>query len=280
VLCAGCPHRASFLAVKAALGRRKATWSGDIGCYTLGNAAPLDAVDTCVCMGAGFTVPQGMHWAEPDILHLGFVGDSTFFASGITGVINAVYNRSPVKLFVLDNSTTAMTGAQPHPGTGVSLSCLPGSPPGLALSIPDILRACKVPYVATCDPFDHAGAVDAAKAALDNPGLSVLVFKAPCVALSKPRPAPQFDEGCRQCGVCAKRLGCPALADRGGIVSIDDALCNGCGLCAQICPFDALLPSGSSKEPSNGFGNEVRNESSNDSGSDSSSDSNSEARNG
>ncbi|MDR3037538.1 MAG: hypothetical protein LBU31_03930, partial [Coriobacteriales bacterium] len=111
VLCAGCPHRASFYAVKQALRGRPAVFGGDIGCYTLGNALPLDMVDTCVCMGAGFTIPQGMNWAQPDVLHLGFVGDSTFFASALTGVANAVYNQTNITLCVLDNATTAMTGA-------------------------------------------------------------------------------------------------------------------------------------------------------------------------
>lgn len=118
VLCAGCPHRASFYAVKQAMKGKKAVFSGDIGCYTLGNAAPLDMVDTCLCMGAGITVAQGLHRVEPDAVNFSFIGDSTFFASGLTGVVNAVYNDADIVLIVLDNSTTAMTGHQPHRARG------------------------------------------------------------------------------------------------------------------------------------------------------------------
>lgn len=121
VLCAGCPHRASFYAVKKAMRGRKAVFSGDIGCYTLGNAKPLDMVDTCLCMGADVTIAQGLHIIEPYTVNFSFIGDSTFFASGITGVVNAVYNQTDIVLIVLDNSTTAMTGHQPHPGTGVTM---------------------------------------------------------------------------------------------------------------------------------------------------------------
>ena len=121
VLCAGCPHRASFYAVKRAMRGRKTLFCGDIGCYTLGNAKPLDMVDTCLCMGAGINIAQGVTHVEPDTAAFAFVGDSTFFASGITGVVNAFYNQANMTLVVLDNSTTAMTGHQPHddgPGRG------------------------------------------------------------------------------------------------------------------------------------------------------------------
>ncbi|MBQ1433932.1 MAG: indolepyruvate ferredoxin oxidoreductase subunit alpha, partial [Ruminococcus sp.] len=117
VLCAGCPHRASFYAVKQAMKGKKSVFCGDIGCYTLGNAMPLDMVDTCLCMGAGVNITQGIGKIEPDTNCFAFVGDSTFFASAITGVVNAVYNQADMTLVVLDNSTTAMTGHQPHPGT-------------------------------------------------------------------------------------------------------------------------------------------------------------------
>lgn len=99
----------------------KSVFSGDIGCYTLGNAQPLDMTDTCLCMGAGLTIAQGLQHVEPDVKHFGFIGDSTFFASGLTGVVNSVYNQADVTFIILDNSTTAMTGHQPHPGTGVTM---------------------------------------------------------------------------------------------------------------------------------------------------------------
>ena len=121
VLCAGCPHRASFYAVKVAMQGKKCVFAGDIGCYTLGNAMPLDMTETCLCMGAGITVGQGVHRGEPDRHAFSFIGDSTFFHTGIPGVINAVYNGTDLTVVVLDNSTTAMTGHQPHPGTGVTM---------------------------------------------------------------------------------------------------------------------------------------------------------------
>jgi indolepyruvate ferredoxin oxidoreductase alpha subunit len=259
VLCAGCPHRASFAAVKKAAQRLKARsgidclFSGDIGCYTLGNASPLNLVDTCVCMGAGFTVPQGMHWAEPDKKHLGFVGDSTFFASALTGVANAVYNQTDVTLFVLDNATTAMTGTQPHPGTGVRMSngfeptchshaaAQSDADRANAISIPEVLKALGVKHIAVVDPFDYQAAIKAASDAIAYVGVSVVVFVAPCITVSKPRPRSYVEpEKCTFCRACINTLGCPALIVRDGKVAVDQSLCYGCTLCEQVCPFDAI----------------------------------------
>jgi indolepyruvate ferredoxin oxidoreductase alpha subunit len=269
VLCAGCPHRGSFAAVKKAAQRlaRQGTdclFSGDIGCYTLGNASPLNLVDTCVCMGAGFTVPQGMHWAEPDKKHLGFVGDSTFFASALTGVANAVYNQADVTLFVLDNATTAMTGTQPHPGTGVRMSngfepmtahptvgasiarpseqgTLAASDRANAISIPEVLKALGVKHIAVVDPFDYAASIEAAREAIEFEGVSVVVFVAPCITVSKPRPHSYVEpEKCTFCRVCINTLGCPALTVRNSKVSVDQSLCYGCTLCEQLCPTSAI----------------------------------------
>ncbi|MDR3315436.1 MAG: 4Fe-4S binding protein [Coriobacteriales bacterium] len=254
VLCAGCPHRASYYAVKKALRGRTAVYSADIGCYTLGNALPLDMVDTCVCMGAGFTVPQGMAWAEPEVLHLGFVGDSTFFASGLTGVANAVYNQTDVTLCVLDNSITAMTGSQPHPGTGLRMSSdATERDAANALKIPAVLKALGVEHVTEVNPFDFDTSVAAVRAAVDFKGVSALVFKAPCITVSKPAPQPEVDQStCTRCKACIKAIGCPALVVREGEVRIDTTLCYGCGLCVRVCPFDAItasVPSTASATP-------------------------------
>lgn len=237
VLCAGCPHRASFYAVKRAVGKRKAVFCGDIGCYTLGNAVPLDMVDTCLCMGGGITVAQGIGTIESDTLAFGFVGDSTFFASGITGVINAVYNQHDMVVCILDNSTTAMTGQQPHPGTGRTMMGIDGA----AMSIPRILEAIGVPCTIV-NPLDHAAATQAVRDAIDRDGVRAVVFKSPCIYVNKQAlAAVSLDlDACIDCRACIKQLGCPALIIEDGHVTVDDALCAGCELCCQICPTNAL----------------------------------------
>lgn len=236
VLCAGCPHRASFYAVKQAMKGQKAVFSGDIGCYTLGNALPLDMVDTCLCMGAGVTIAQGLQRIKPDVVHFAFIGDSTFFASGLTGVVNAIYNQTDMVLVVLDNSTTAMTGQQPHPGTGKTAM---GREAG-KLSIEGILTAMGVSFLQTVDPMDHATAVQAVKDAATHTGVRALIFRSPCIAVSRPAPAYVVDAGCIGCKKCIRDLGCPAIIFADGKASIETSLCYGCGLCAQICPTGAI----------------------------------------
>ena len=172
VLCAGCPHRASFYAVKRAMKGRKAYFCGDIGCYTLGNAMPLDMVDTCLCMGAGITMAQGFNHMDSDAVAFSFAGDSTFFASGITGVVNAVYNAADMIVCVLDNSTTAMTGHQPHPGTGRNLMSAPVD----KISIEKILLAAGVKKVVTVDPLDLDAAVAAVKECAELKGVKAIIF--------------------------------------------------------------------------------------------------------
>lgn len=237
VLCAGCPHRASFYAVKQAMKGRKAVFSGDIGCYTLGNAAPLDMVDSCLCMGAGITVAQGLQHIEPDVKHFVFIGDSTFFASGITGVVNAVYNQADITVVVLDNSTTAMTGQQPHPGTGRTMMGKQSAP----VSIPKVLEAVGVQKVLTADPLRLESAVEAVKRAAETPGVSAVVFRSPCAASVKPAPAWRVrEDACTGCKKCIRELGCPAISVREGKAFIEPSLCTGCTLCAQVCPFSAI----------------------------------------
>jgi indolepyruvate ferredoxin oxidoreductase alpha subunit len=242
VLCAGCPHRASYYAVKKAMAGRDAVFSADIGCYTLGNALPLNMVDTNICMGGGFTVPQGMNWAQPDVHHFGFLGDSTFFASGLTGVANAVYNQAKITLCVLDNSITAMTGSQPHPGTGVRMSFDSTQKDAEnALRIPGVLRALGVEFVEEVNPLDLAATIEVVRAAADYDGVSAIVFKAPCISVAPQQPQPSINlDTCTNCKVCIKSIGCPALIVRDGQVTIDTGLCYGCDLCTQTCPFNAI----------------------------------------
>ena len=237
VLCAGCPHRASFYAVKQAMKGEKTFYGGDIGCYTLGNAQPLDMCDTCLCMGAGINIAQGIGRMEPDTKCFAFVGDSTFFASGITGVINAVYNQADLTLIVLDNSTTAMTGHQPHPGTGrTAMGQLVER-----VSIEKVLRGIGLTFVETVDPLHLAAAIDTVRRSAAQPGVKAIIFRSPCAAIARSRKRAEVDtDACIGCKKCIRELGCPALIPDGEKATIDTSLCTGCMLCAQICPKNAI----------------------------------------
>lgn len=237
VLCAGCPHRASFYAVKVAMKERKTIFCGDIGCYTLGNAMPLDMADTCLCMGAGLGIAQGIARIEPDTVCFAFVGDSTFFASAIPGVVNAVYNQADMTLVVLDNSTTAMTGHQPHPGTGRTMM----GEVVQKIDIEAVLRGIGLTIVESVDPLDHKASVACVKRVVQEPGVKAVIFKSPCIAVTKPADTMYVDAAkCIDCKKCIRELGCPALVIQAGNVKIDAALCTGCALCAQICPTGSI----------------------------------------
>ena len=237
VLCAGCPHRASFYAVKCAMQGQKANFAGDIGCYTLGNAKPLDMVDTCLCMGADITIAQGLKRMNQDTVNFAFIGDSTFFASGMTGVVNAVYNETDITIIVLDNSTTAMTGHQPHPGTGVTMM----GEISQKVSIEKILVAIGLKLVETVDPLDFSKAVQTVKRVSKEPGVKAVIFKSPCIAVTKPeKPLKINTEKCIQCKKCVRELGCPAIDLKEGQVHIEPSLCFGCNLCSFVCPVGAI----------------------------------------
>ena len=237
VLCAGCPHRASFYAVKTAMKGKKTIFCGDIGCYTLGNAMPLDMCDTCLCMGAGINIAQGVFRTEPDTSAFAFVGDSTFFASAITGIVNAVYNQAEMTVVILDNSTTAMTGHQPHPGTGRTMMGEVVS----KVSIEAILKGIGLEFVETVNPLDLEKAVDTVKRASEQKGVKAIIFKSPCIAIVKPDKALTIDQDkCIGCKRCIREIGCPGIVINDGKVCIDPGLCTGCGLCAQLCPVKAI----------------------------------------
>lgn len=237
VLCSGCPHRASFYAVKKAMQGKKTIFCGDIGCYTLGNAMPLDMVDTCLCMGAGLNIAQGVGRIEPDTTCFAFVGDSTFFASAITGVVNAVYNQANMVLIVLDNSTTAMTGHQPHPGTGHTMM----GEIVAKVSIEAVLRGIGLTTVETINPLDLDASIDCVKRVAAEPGVKAIIFKSPCIAITKPdKPLHVKAETCINCKKCIRELGCPAIVIHDGRVQIDSSLCTGCTLCSQVCPVHAI----------------------------------------
>lgn len=238
MLCPGCPHRGAFYAVKRAVGHRRHIFCGDIGCYTLGNAKPLETIDTCLCMGAGITMAQGAAVADPDRACIAFVGDSTFFASGMTGVANATYNQHNITICVLDNATTAMTGKQPHPGTGVTLM----GPLSTPLSVEEVLTSLGVRCIEHANPLYLAESQAAARRVIDFDGPSAIIFRSPCTQLVKPEPSATVDlDACTACHACINRLGCPAMAiGRDGKMSIDPSSCYGCGLCVDACPFDAI----------------------------------------
>lgn len=237
VLCAGCPHRASFYAVKKASKGRKAIFSGDIGCYTLGNAKPLEMVDTCLCMGAGITISQGLQRANPEYINFAFIGDSTFFHTGIPGIVNAVYNQTRIIIIVLDNSTTAMTGHQPNPSTGIKAD----GEMSEKISIAEVLKALGVKKILRCNPLNLSDAIKSVEDAVNFEGISAVIFESPCASLSKASSPFKISEKCTRCRLCVKELGCPAIMFSEGKIFIDESLCFGCGLCAQICPSGAIV---------------------------------------
>ena len=235
VLCPGCTHRSVYIAMR----RHKLAPMGDIGCYTLGALPPLLALDSCLCMGSSIGMMAGFNKALGRKGAAAVIGDSTFFHSGITALIDAYYNEAPGLVMVLDNRTTAMTGHQGHPGTGVR----PDRTQGPAV---DIQRLCEGIGVrcATVDASDY-GALDAAIGAeVDLVGLGVIVALAPCV-LTAPEKAGEIlvdDARCNLCGLCLE-IGCPAIAPADATVEITDA-CTGCALCVEVCRRGALVCAG------------------------------------
>jgi indolepyruvate ferredoxin oxidoreductase alpha subunit len=242
ILCAGCPHRASFYVMRR-VGGDKALYSTDIGCYALGITPPLNVGDIMTCMGASIGTAQGMSKASGRET-IAIIGDSTFFHAGIPGLVNAVYNKSNIVTVVLDNLATAMTGHQPHPGTGMT---------GMHTSterilIENIAEGCGVKYVKVVNPFKTKEAAKVLKEALQQPGPSVVVFRAPCTLMAvrekrqrgiKVEPT-RITDKCTNCMACVKLLGCPAIFVEEGKVKIDEDSCTACGLCISVCPYGAI----------------------------------------
>lgn len=232
VMCAGCPHRGVFYV----LNKLKLTVNGDIGCYTLGAVAPLSAVDTCVCMGASVGMAHGFKKATGgESKNVAVIGDSTFLHSGVTGLINAVYNQSGITLIILDNSTTGMTGHQQHPATGKNLK---GEPAPIVL-LDELCKACGVKDLQIVDAYDVKAVEAAVKAATASKEVSVIIAQRPCALLDKSKKPTVKVDNCRNCGICM-RLGCPAISKGADGVKIDPNQCTGCGVCMQVCPFGAL----------------------------------------
>ena len=187
------------------------------------------------------TMAQGLQIAEPGVLHFAFIGDSTFFASGIPGVINALYNRTDLILIILDNATTAMTGHQPHPGTGVTMM----GEVSEKISIEKLLRAAGVERVITADPLRIREAADAVKEVCAGTGVRAVIFRSPCIAKIRPAaPAEIRQDLCIKCKRCITEIGCPAITAEPGRIQVDSTLCTGCGLCTGVCPVGAIETGG------------------------------------
>ncbi len=237
VMCPGCPHRGLF----TVLSKLKLTVLGDIGCYTLGSGAPLNAVDAVLCMGAsigmahGFTKMLGEDAARKSVA---VIGDSTFMHSGITGVVNLAYNKSIATVLVLDNSITGMTGHQQNPTTGLTLQNEETYP----IRIEDVCRAAGIERVRVVDPQDMAATEAAIREELAADAPSVIIVRRPCALLKyvKHNPPLSIDpDKCKGCRSCMK-IGCPAIRFTDKKASIDPTICVGCGLCEQMCKFDAF----------------------------------------
>ncbi len=238
ILCPGCPHRSVY----AVLNKLKIHAAGDIGCYTLGAVAPLSVIDTTICMGASISTLHGMEKAKGREYiknWVAVIGDSTFMHTGINSLMNMVYNQATGTVIILDNSTTGMTGHQDHAATGKTLKgqVVP------AINIYGLCKSLGIEHVCEVDAFDQAELERVIKEEVARDAVSVIITKAPCALLkgikfpNKCRPLP---DKCKKCGACL-RPGCPALTkNEDGTISIDETMCNGCGLCKQLCKFDAI----------------------------------------
>ncbi len=234
VLCAGCPHRGVFYI----LSKRKLSVLGDIGCYTLGAVPPLSAMDAVVCMGASIGMAVGFDKSDPEAHRhsVAVIGDSTFIHSGITGLIDAVYNKAKITVIILDNRTTGMTGHQNHPATGRTIK----NEDTYELDLAEVCRAVGVRRVRTVDPVDLAATEEAICASLAEEEVSVVIAKRPCALLAKKMYRGfKVNDKCKKCGACL-RLGCPAVVKGKEGVEIDASLCTECGLCQKVCKFGAI----------------------------------------
>lgn len=238
VLCPGCPHRGLFYV----LNKVKAVVTSDIGCYTLGSLPPLSAVDTCICMGASIGIAHGMEKArgqEQAKKTVAVIGDSTFSHSGITGLLNMIYNKSVGTVIIADNSITGMTGHQNNPSNGLDIHGTPA--PQLDFEL--LTKAMGVKNVRVVDPFNLKELEKIVKEEMARDEISVIITKRPCALIIKEKFTPyKNDEAkCKDCGLCMK-LGCPAIRKTQTGVTIDQTQCVGCGLCKSVCPFDAMGP--------------------------------------
>lgn len=240
VLCPGCPHRGLFHTLK----KLELNVAADIGCYTLGALPPLSAVDSVVCMGASIGMALGLEKArgpEFGAKTVAVIGDSTFVHSGITGLIDIVYNRGFSTVIIADNSTTGMTGHQPNPTTGMDIHYQPTTQLDLEL----LCKAVGVQHVRVVDPFNQSALEEMLIEETARKAPSVIITRRPCILLDKTPPKPKRinTELCVECGICLER-GCPAIQNDGGRPTIDESLCRGCELCEEQCPLHAVEEGG------------------------------------
>ena len=237
VMCAGCPHRGLFYT----LSKNKLTVMGDIGCYTLGAVQPLSAIDTTICMGASISSLHGFNKAnggETDGKTVAVIGDSTFMHSGMTGLVNIAYNSSNSTVIILDNSITGMTGHQQNPTTGFNLKGDPAS----KINLEALCHAVGIERVRVVDPYNLAECDAVIKEELAVSGPSVIISRRPCALLKYVKynkPLKVDADKCKSCKMCMK-IGCPAISMKDGKAVVDNTLCTGCGVCGQLCKFDAL----------------------------------------
>ena len=233
VMCAGCPHRGLFYT----LAKNKVTALGDIGCYTLGAVPPLAALDTTICMGASISGLHGFTKAGGGKA-VAVIGDSTFMHSGVTGLINAAYNESASTIIIVDNSITGMTGHQQNPTTGYNLK----GDPCTKIDLEKLCKAVGIRRVRVVDPYNLAQCDEVLKEELAADEPSVIISRRPCALLKyvkHKKPLEVDPEKCKSCKMCMK-VGCPAISMADGKAKVDNTLCTGCGVCAQLCKFDAL----------------------------------------
>lgn len=236
VMCAGCPHRATFYVLK----KLGLTVCGDIGCYTLGAVAPLGAVDTVICMGASIGAAFGMAKVRGEEFNkklVAVIGDSTFVHSGITGLIDIVYNKGNNTVIILDNSITGMTGHQDNPTTGYTIR----GEETKQLNLVALCKAIGVEHITVADPFDLKNFEEVVKRETERDEPSVIIAQRPCALLKTVKYSGrcEINQMCKKCRKCMG-LGCPAIRNDDGVISIDATQCNGCGLCIGICPFGAI----------------------------------------